>query len=79
MSLVVTTDTASKATGGRPKGSNNVTKHYLKEVLIATQNEIAAIYLEEKENCKKEGKKLPNHWLNNKIAEVSSIRGYHVL
>ena len=26
MSLVVTTDTASKATGGRPKGSNNMTK-----------------------------------------------------
>ena len=75
MSLVFNTDTASKATGGRPKGSNIMTKHHLKEVLIATKNEVAVIYLEEKEKYKKEGGKLPNHLLNNKIAKVSSKRG----
>ena len=68
-------DTVAKVPGGRPKGSNNLSKHHIKEVVFAAKNEIAAIYLEEKEKYKKEGKKLPNNWLNNKIAEVSAIRG----
>ena len=65
----------TKLPGGRPKGSNNLSKHHLKEVVFAAKNEIAAIYLEEKEKYEKEGKKLPNNWLNNKIAEISAIRG----
>jgi len=60
---------------GRPKGSTNMRKHHLKEVVLAAKNEIATIYLNEKEKRKKEGLTLPNGWLNNKIAEISVKRG----
>lgn len=60
---------------GRPKGSTNMRKHHLKEVILAAKNEIATIYLNEKEERKKEGLTLPNGWLNSKIAEISLKRG----
>ena len=60
---------------GRPKGSTNVKKRHLREVLLAAKNEIATLYLHEKKKSKREGKKLPNGWLNNKIAEISAMRG----
>ena len=37
---------------GRPKGSTNMKKHHLKEVVLAAKNEIATIYLKEKEEKK---------------------------
>ena len=76
--LVTETVVASKETNGvmgRPKGSTNIKKRHLKEVLLAAKNEIALSYLHEKKIYKSEGKKLPNGWLNNKIAEISATRG----
>ena len=67
-------DTKSCA-GGRPVGSTHLKKHHLREVLFAAKNEIATIYLNEKEKYKEKGLKLPNGWLNNKIAEISAKRG----
>ena len=46
-------------TAGRPKGSTKLKKHHLKEVVLAAKNEIATIYLIEKEKYKKKGTKLP--------------------
>ena len=65
----------SMCSGGRPRGSTNLKKHHLREVLFAAKNEIATIYLNEKEKFKEKGLKLPNGWLNNKIAEISAKRG----
>lgn len=65
----------SKVPGGRPKGTTNLQKHHLKEVLFATKNEIASLYLKEKEKYQKNGKKIPDYWLQNKVAEVSAKRG----
>ena len=41
---------------GRPKGSTNIWKHQLKEVVLAAKNEIAKFYLKEKDKYKKKGK-----------------------
>ena len=66
---------ASSRTAGRPKGSTKLKKHHLKEVVLAAKNEIATIYLIEKEKYKQKGMKLPNGWLNSKIAEITNKRG----
>ena len=66
---------SSTCSGGRPKGTTNLKKHHLREVLFAAKNEIATIYLNEKEKLNKKGLKLPNCWLKNKIAEISAKRG----
>ena len=47
----------SKVPGGRPKGTTNLQKHHLNEVLFATKNEIASLYLKEKKSIKRKGKK----------------------
>ena len=41
---------------GRPKGSTNIKKRHLREVLLAAKNEIALSYLHEKKKYKSEGK-----------------------
>ena len=69
------TTSSSTRQGGRPKGSTNIKKNHLKEVLLAAKNDIATIYLCEKEKRRKEGLQLPNGWLNNKIAEIGAKRG----
>ena len=69
------TTVTDKAPGGRPKGSTNVMKHHLKEMLLASKNEIASVYLKEKEEYKTKGERLPKFWLKNKIAEVRAKRG----
>ena len=70
------TCTGTKNTAqGRPKGSTNLQKHHLREVILATKNKIATIYLKEKEKTKKQGLKLANGWLNNQIVEISLKRG----
>ena len=73
--IASSTTPSSTKHGGRPKGSTNVKKHHLKEVLLAAKNKIATIYLCEKEKMNKEGLKLPDGWLNNIIAEISAKRG----
>ena len=60
--------------GGRPKGSTNIRKHHLKEVVLAAKNEIAKSYLEEKDKYNRQGKRLPKKWLDEKIVEVSMKR-----
>ena len=74
-STAESTKKSSTCSGGRPVGTTNLKKHHLREVLFATKNEIATIYLNEKEKLNKKGLKLPNGWLSNKIAEISAKRG----
>ena len=42
-----------KRSTGRPKGSTNIRKHHLKEVVLAAKNEITKFYLEENDEYKK--------------------------
>ena len=74
-STAKSTKKSSTCSGGRPVGTTNLKKHHLREVLFATKNEIATIYLNEKEKLNEKGLKLPNGWLSNKIAEISAKRG----
>ena len=48
---------------GRPKGSTNMKKHHLKEVVLAAKNEIATNYLKEKGGKKKETKIEVTKWV----------------
>ena len=46
------TETKPNAASGRPKGSTNIKKRHLKEVLLAAKNEIATSCLHEKRNAR---------------------------
>ena len=72
VSIITTTTATTKTSGGRPKGTTDVKKFHLREVLFAAKNEIASLYLEEKKKYKNKGEKLPNNWLQNQIRTVTS-------
>ena len=61
--------------GGRPKGTTVISKHHHRETLAAAKNEIASLYKQEKERCKKNGERLANCWLKNTIKRVIEARG----
>ena len=53
--------------GGRPKGSTNIRKHHLKEVVLAAKNEIAKLFLGEKDKYNRQGKRLLKNGLMKKL------------
>ncbi len=61
--------------GGRPKGSSIENQYHHKETLVATKNEIFSLYLIEKEERTKNGKRVPKGWLKSTIESVIRSRG----
>lgn len=75
VAVEVSTKTQINAVMGCPKVPTNIKKKHLKEVCLLQKLQRHIIYLHKKK-CKREGRKLPNGWINKKIAEISAMRGF---